>query len=221
MSDSWTLAIETTGLNASLALFSREQLMAVSEFQSDRTQEQDLFEPLQEILRALPTKTQLARILVGTGPGSYNGARVGIAAAQAISQVHTSHVIGLCSFEAVAEVQKHQAVLAVGDARRGGFFTFALAHGKQAEECKIHDKDEFQTTTIQFGGPLVTLEDPDKLPTETPALLVKPHAKHLLAAYTSRSPAEQFRLIKTPPETFYLRPPHITRPKKSFPSVQK
>ena len=215
MSRPWILVLETSVTNASLVLACEEEIVARSDFTSERSQEVDLFPPLQEILAALPSGEHLDTIVIGTGPGSYNGARVGIAAAQAIAQTHDCRVAGLCSFEGVTQLQSAPKSLAVGDARRGSFFIMEILSGKTTSAPELLEHSEFLSRLSSSDGPIVTFENPKrlKLPENHRVIEATSTAEILLASWLSRNSAEQDSLLNIPAEAFYLRPPHITKAK--------
>jgi len=212
----WILAIETSVTEASLALFGNDELVAEEAFTSERSQECDLFAPLGRILAKVPKQEGLQAVVVGTGPGSYNGARVGIAAAQAIAQTHHCGVAGLCSFEGVDLVHQNPQSRAVGDARRGSWFIIEILDGRIASDPQLLNQSEFLDEVSGSTSPLITFESPDRLPGEVPAKEVTSSAATLIQSWLSRSIEEQEKLLKVPPEAFYLRPPHITKSKKKL-----
>lgn len=216
MTSRWLLAIETTVTRATLALACGETVVAERSFDSERSQECDLFPPLRDLLAELPSGETLDTVIVGTGPGSYNGARVGIAAAQAVAQLHEAPVAGLCSFEATAEALTHPSVTAVGDARRGTFFILPLLKGQAQVPPRLLDATEFSTSLAQLAdSPCITFESPERLPEGSQARQTTPSARGLLTSWQRRSPSKQQAALARPPEAFYLRPPHITQaPKK-------
>lgn len=215
MKGTWLLALETSVTRATLALARNGTVVGERSFTSERSQECDLFPPLQALLGELPAGESLATIIVGTGPGSYNGARVGIAAAQAVASIHGCPVAGLCSFEGVDLALKHPAVWAVGDARRGSFFILPLQQGRPQLPPQLLDEEDFRETTQGLAGPLITFESLDRLPSGTAARESRSTAQGLLRAWLTRSADEQKILSTAETEAFYLRPPHITKSKKT------
>ncbi|MDA7882092.1 tRNA (adenosine(37)-N6)-threonylcarbamoyltransferase complex dimerization subunit type 1 TsaB [Akkermansiaceae bacterium] len=215
MSRQWIFVLETSVTNASLVLACDGEIKARSNFTSERSQEVDLFPPLQEILATLPSDERLSTIVIGTGPGSYNGARVGIAAAQAIAQTHGCRVAGLCSFEGVTQLQSAPKSWAVGDARRGSFFLMELRDGKISSAPELLEHTEFLSRLSSCEGPIATFENPERLnlPEGHSVIEATSSAEALLASWLSRGPAEKEALLNIPPEAFYLRPPHITKAK--------
>lgn len=208
------LALETSVTRATLILADEGGIRARKSFQSERSQECDLFGPLQELLANLSDNEALSGIIVGTGPGSYNGARVGIAAAQAIAQVHGCRVAGLCSFEGVPEASGNETVWAVGDARRGSYFLMPVQNGRAQTPPRLLEEEEFLAELARCEGPKVTFESSDRLPEEVDCYESQSDAEGLLIAWLARSTEEQETLLNTSVEAFYLRPPHITKSKK-------
>ena len=84
MSDCFTLILETSTPNASLATTEPGGRIEQREFTSDRSHNAVLFSPLKELLDTRET-LEIGLVLVGSGPGSYSGTRVGIAAAQGVA----------------------------------------------------------------------------------------------------------------------------------------
>jgi tRNA threonylcarbamoyl adenosine modification protein YeaZ len=205
----WLLVLETSVTNATLLLSRNGEIFAERAFSSERSQECDLFPPLRDLLDELPAGESLSAIIIGTGPGSYNGARVGIATAQALAQTHQCRVAGLCSFEAI------EASWAIGDARRGSYFLLPLVKGRAQIPPELLEEQEFLTRLAICEGPRVTFESPDRLPGGIEVTQAESTATGLLKSWLTRTPGEQTVLFNTPTEAFYLRPPHITKPKKA------
>ena len=212
----WLLALETSVTHATLVLANNYEVFAEKSFKSERSQECDLFGPLQDLLTELPAGEKLSTIVIGTGPGSYNGARVGIAVAQAIAQVHQARIAGLCSFEGVAEVSQNETIWALGDARRGSYFLMPVRNGRAQVPPQLLSEEEFITELSTCKGPKVTFESASRLPQGIDCLESHSTAQGLLKSWRSRTPEEQETLLKSPVEAFYLRPPHITKSKKGL-----
>lgn len=201
--------METSVPQATLLLACNTEVIARAEFTSERSQEVDLFTPLKEILALLPADQKLSAVVIGTGPSSYNGTRVGIAAGQAIAQTHGCGVAGLCSFEGVPDL-----IWAVGDARRGTFFIMDVGSGENGEPELLEHQD-FVKQLSQCEGMKGTFEPVEKLKVEDESIeQVTPTAEGLLFSWLGRSEDEKIELMKIPAEAFYLRPPHITVSKK-------
>jgi tRNA threonylcarbamoyladenosine biosynthesis protein TsaB len=72
---------------------------------------------------------QIERIVVGTGPGTFTGLRVGVASARGLAQSRAIGLVGVSSLAALAApaLREGAGVLAVIDARRGEAFAAAYA----------------------------------------------------------------------------------------------
>lgn len=216
MGDGYQIAIETSAPRGSVAVGWGEDTIFSAEFEVGRRPSELLLEPLQEAL-SLVGKGLIEIVLIGTGPGSYSGARVGIAAGQGVAVIHQCPAVGISSPEALADVRAGGPCLVLGDARRGTFFTLELREGKLAGNPCLLDHLGFHQrvdAARESGWTLVSLEDPARL--ELPGHDVRlgvPSAELLLQVWRMRSEEERRDLLEIPPEPFYLRPPHITRPK--------
>ena len=176
-----------------------------------------LMNPLQEALAVLPDGELLESVVLGTGPGSYNGARVGIAVGQGVALVHDCGVAGLCSLEALALVRAGGPCLAVGDARRGTFFAVPLDGGSLAGETELLEKEEFVKRiegALDAHRRLFSFEDLGRLALPTALAgeitVVTPEARLLLDAWMAKDEVESNRLLGMPPQPFYLREPYVT-----------
>ena len=159
--------------------------------------------------------SSLAAIVVGIGPGSYNGSRVGIAGAQGIALVHGCPVAPICSFEGVATTT--QKALAIGDARRGSFSLQKIEGGRTAGDFSLVDLAGLQTAiaaSTQEGHEVFSFDPAERFPVgehlQGSVLRRQSSASLLAQAFANRTSEEQQALCNTLPEPFYLRDPHIT-----------
>ncbi len=115
------LAIETATARGGVAVVRDGGVVFERHFVSERSHNSQLFAPLSEALRLY--SSDLRCIVVGIGPGSYTGARIGIAAAQGLGLSRDVPVIGLLSVLAPEAAEEPPEFVVCGDARRGKFFT--------------------------------------------------------------------------------------------------
>ena len=117
-----TLAIECATEACSVALFDGGELIA-GDF---RMLGRGHAEALVPMIDGLPGKGRAARILVGLGPGSFTGLRIGIAAARALGLAWGAPVLGYPTLALVALGAREQAgaqpVLAATTAGHGEWF---------------------------------------------------------------------------------------------------
>lgn len=210
----WLLAIESSTCRASIALMSGDEVIFSGGFESDRNHNALLFEPLQEALGLLGD-AKLEQVVIGTGPGSYSGTRVGIAAGQGVALVHGCPAVGLSSLLATPR----KAGVAIGDARRGSAWWAELGQGLPKPELI----DTAQLAPLLAGRDGVfSFEDVSRLglPADLRVAQPMPTAVDLARAWLGLDEAVRAEISTEPPQPEYLRPPHITEAKKGHPLLR-
>lgn len=207
------LIIETSTDSASVALAVDGQIVAEKGFVSDRRHNAMLFGPLGELLEAHGEKSFDA-VLVGSGPGSYSGTRVGIAAAQGAALVAGCKAVCVPSILAVPEALSGERCLAVGDARRGSYWLANIEGGQLLDGPELTDGIGLDSAVELAQGKEFAVFCMDRIHgKEIP--LAKPSAAGLWQAWQNAT--QQTRSIWTAkaPQPIYLAPPHITASKKA------
>lgn len=139
------------------------------------------------------------RIVVGTGPGSYNGIRAAIAAAEGLKIAWKIPVQGISSILGVPSHAKRYAV--VGDAR-GGCLFFGTVLEEQLEEIRLLPQKEFQDCLNAWEEPVyATAAVP-----QFPGLIIRTPAVERLAIL-----AAKYSNLADTPSPLYLKPPYITQ----------
>ena len=199
------LARETSTGRGSVALVREGAVLFHAAFASDRSHNSLLFAPLGEALAlAVPDV-----IVVGSGPGSYSGVRVSLAAAVGISLAHRAPVVGLPSLGAFDAPER---CLVCGDARRGSVFLATLVHGRLQGEPQLVSAAEAADALRAETGPAFTF-DPTS-PAGLPGIVrVEPDAAWLACRLAQLPPDEVRALTAATPEPLYLRAPYITTPR--------
>ncbi|MGK0185193.1 MAG: tRNA threonylcarbamoyladenosine biosynthesis protein TsaB [Verrucomicrobiales bacterium] len=210
MMDGNYLAIETSTPRGSLALVTIEgEILFERTFESARSHNSLLFAPLQE---ALEIGYLFSGIIVGTGPGSYTGVRIGISAALGISLAKDVPVAGVPSLTALQDVPESGNYHVIGDARRGSYFHAEVRDWNLAVDPALFTVEELTAHLEKSDLPVFTC---DSAPLLVPAQLTSPAATEL--ANTARHHEPDF---SSPVVPIYLRAPYTTTPKpKSRPAT--
>ncbi len=215
------LVIETSTPHASIALVDGD-IISQRAFQSDRSHNALLFEPLEELLEG---RQPLDLVLVGSGPGSYSGTRVGIAAAQGVAIAMDCPAIAVPSILAVPAAEHGAKCLAIGDARRGAFWTAIIDSLAIMQEPVLCDAAGLleHLSAATGNAAVFTFEDPARFPLpseiKTRVSLQFPDATRLWRAWQAAGDETRGAWSAEIPQPLYLKPPHITRskPKASVP----
>jgi tRNA threonylcarbamoyladenosine biosynthesis protein TsaB len=196
------LAIETSVPQASLCLHLKGELRFSTSWVAERNHDAYLFPALQQALDMLGNDMKLDYILVGSGPGSYGGVRVALAAGVGLATVTGAQLVAVESWEQLAEAD----ACVVADARRGGW-TVRFPDGR----IEVLSMEELAA----LPNPLYSTEQPGVLaqkgivPVQKEGLL--PSASGLVATWLKMTPEGQAEACSRPAEPIYVRPPHITK----------
>ncbi|MCX7591192.1 MAG: tRNA (adenosine(37)-N6)-threonylcarbamoyltransferase complex dimerization subunit type 1 TsaB, partial [Kiritimatiellae bacterium] len=121
------LAVEQSTPVGSIAILRGNTLLEQRTWVDDRLRNQVFFSELTDLCRSAKFRLEEVDLFaVGTGPGSFSGLRIAVAATSALALPGNKPVIGISSGEALAwsvvrETGKTQ-IAVVGDARRGYFW---------------------------------------------------------------------------------------------------
>lgn len=222
MTNPFTLVLETSTPHASLATIDPAGHLEYREFSSDRSHNAVLFSPLEELLEARGD-SQVGLVLVGSGPGSYSGTRVGIAAAQGVAIACGCPAVALPSILAVTCASDGARCLAIGDARRGGFWTAAIHQFTLLTEPELTDAAgllEIVAASLTEEIPVFSFENRDRFPLppeiQSRIRLDSPDAKRLWHAWSAAPPEVREAWASSSPQPMYLKPPHITPAKRPW-----
>ncbi len=117
------LAIDTSGTACSVALLENGAVVAERHEDIGRGHA----EALVPWIAGLPAGGRADRIIVGCGPGSFTGVRVGIAAAKGLALAWDVPVTGVSSFALIASEAYEEAFLIVTEAGHGELFVQSFA----------------------------------------------------------------------------------------------
>lgn len=216
-----SLVVETSTSRASIALVGPEGVLEQRGFCSDRNHNAMLFEPMQELLRGVGP-LEIGLVLVGSGPGSYSGTRVGIAAAQGVAIALGCPAVAVPSILAVPSATGGAACLAIGDARRGSFWSARIGHFRLMADPELCDAGGLELTVANAaatGLAVFSFEDPVRFPflagSRHPVKLEFPDASRLWQAWSGTHEATRRLWMAAVPQPLYLKPPHITPGKRA------
>jgi tRNA threonylcarbamoyl adenosine modification protein YeaZ len=209
------LAIETSSPRGSVAVVKGDATVVYERsFSSERSHNSQLFEPLREALEQCGD--DLRAIVVGTGPASYTGVRIGISAAQGVAISRGVPLIGLPSVLApeVDGVVSSKFVVC-GDARRGKYFVVEVSGGTLVGQVDTMDADAFREkhATRETDTPWYTYDAEAPLELEG-VVCVMPSAvilAEIAAGMTDEEIAAQAKRVLEP---VYLAEAFVTQPKR-------
>lgn len=189
------LAIDTSTSLGSVALGNDKVVVQTIELTGPGRHSATLFPALVRL--GIP-RLKLRRIIVGLGPGSFSGIRVGLAAAQGIALAQNIPVIGICSAYSVAAQHKEVTRLGVfADAKRREAFCTVFSQGVLELDTYLLPMAEIE----EHAGKFTLAVSAEPLPGI--ATRCHPRAQDLLGVSDSISGW----VTKQPLEPIYLREP--------------
>jgi tRNA threonylcarbamoyladenosine biosynthesis protein TsaB len=222
MPAAFTLVLETSTPHASLGMAAADGGFSCREFASDRNHNALLFGPLAELLEGVPL-TALERVVVGSGPGSYSGTRVGIAAAEGVALAAGCAAVAVPSLLAVPTAAAGNECLFIGDARRGSFWTAHAIANRLVEEPALTDAAGLAAAVgaaVARGVAVISFEAAGRFPTlgelASRVTLEYPTAAGLWQAWQRADEETRRAWAAVPPQPIYLKPPHITAAKRPW-----
>lgn len=222
MDAAYRLIIETSTHFASVATQGKMGGVTQRDFTSDRSANALLFNPLRELLDARVDE-KISLVLVGSGPGSYSGTRVGIAAAQGVAIAAGCPAVAVPSILAVPSAEMGEACLAIGDARRGSFWTARMESYRLCHAPELTDEEglaRLVAEAVAAGVPVISFENAERFP--LPAELRErvrlefPSASRLSKVWDLGDAVSRACWLKETPQPIYLKPPHITPAKRAW-----
>jgi tRNA threonylcarbamoyladenosine biosynthesis protein TsaB len=147
------IALETSAPEGSLALWRDSRPVSVERFRSDRAHNAVLFDPLAKVMAEAEP---LECVVVGTGPGSYTGIRVGIATGLGLALARGVPLIGIPSVCALTHAMGEPSYAVCGDARRGVWWWCVVEHGRLTGEPIVGSADEIGALARAWPGHVYT-----------------------------------------------------------------
>lgn len=189
------LVIETSTPRSAVAFVHDGAIRFAEAFESPRRETGPLFSVLD---RAVEIGGRPDRVVVGTGPGSYNGIRIGIATAQALGMGFGVPVVGGCSLAGFS-LDGADEFAVIGDARSEQVYFARIRGGVLIEGPQLLSAEAAREKL----GPLA-VTGPAPLATFPELIPGFPSAERLARAAVFWDPGAN------PPTPIYLKPAHIT-----------
>jgi tRNA threonylcarbamoyl adenosine modification protein YeaZ len=193
-----TLVLETSTPRGGVALFRDRDLVFSESFTADRSHSSGLFAVIE---RALAPDTRPERIVIGLGPGSYAGVRIAIAAGIGLSIATGAELVGVPSIVALEEGK----YVALGDARRGGYYFAVVDDGEMAAMPLVLTRKELDERLSDMRTPVFSSENLD-----FPGVQLRFPQVDRIGRLAVEGRGIHSRGVLEP---IYLREPHITLPK--------
>lgn len=194
------LAIDSCGSSCGICVWQDGRVLAQKQEQMERGQDARLMPMVMEALAQSGLDfTDLDRIAVTRGPGSFTGVRVGIAAARGIGLASGKPVIGIDRFSIYHTLHEHKDLLVVINSKRAELFCkFFPATGAPYDACMMTQEeiDIFLSSHpgTETAGDIATPDDD-----------ILPACAKLAAACDAQNPDYI-------PRPLYLRAPDVTFP---------
>jgi tRNA threonylcarbamoyladenosine biosynthesis protein TsaB len=189
------LSLDASTQRGSVALLHDRQVTRELFPETPRGRGGALFGALEELLR---DATTIRRVVVGVGPGSYNGIRSAIATAWGIATARKIPLVGISSVLGLDDGE----YFAVGDARRQQYFLAHVERGTFVTEPRLLTQGQVEAE-LQTAPhlPILASAPVGFLPN---VILRTPSAAKLGALAADWAPKD--------PEPLYLKAAHITTP---------
>lgn len=205
------LQIETSSTNTSVALAKNGELLAYKEQDSSGYSHEKLLHPfIQEVLeQAKVKKADLNAVAVGTGPGSFTGLRIGVAAAKGLSYALDIPLLAVPTMELLARQVKQECdlIISVIDARRMEVYSSVYNTAFEAlgeTESKLIDEESYAELAdkkiIFVGSGAAKIEAQLNLPFASYISEALPSALEMTMPSLSRYHAKQWE------DTAYFEP---------------
>ena len=143
------LALDSSGLVASVAVLEEDNLVAEYTIQYKKTHSQTLLPMLDEISRMIELDlSTLDAIAVAAGPGSFTGLRIGCATAKGLGQALGKPLVGIPTVDGLAYnlYGCEKLICPLMDARRNQTYTGLYEFKKEAAGYDLTESDKHYIT---------------------------------------------------------------------------
>lgn len=225
------LAIDTSTATASIALVKDGKVLAELTWQCGANHTVELLPNLLYLLNQKGLSLESAAgIVVATGPGSYNGLRVGVSAAKGLAFSLGVPLVGVTTLEveayqhaetglpmcAVANAGRGEIAVAIYQIKRGNWQQLVAEHLTTLDELCSEIKEK----TVFCGEYMTTIGTQIKERLKAKAVIPSPAALIRRAAFLAELGQQRISAgsIDHPAtlQPYYLRRPQITQPRRPY-----
>src|SRR5699024_6378339 len=155
------LAIDSSGLTATVAIVEDDQTIAEYTTNYKKTHSQTLLPMIDEMVRMVDADLkEIDAIAVAGGPGSFTGLRIGSATAKGLGLALDKPLIHVPTVDAMAYSMYgcEDIICPIMDARRKQVYTglYSFSH-KKNEDGGLYDEPVFQVLRMQMAVPVEEL----------------------------------------------------------------
>ena len=163
------LAVETSGIQGSLAVSNGSQMLLERPLEAGQRNAQSLVSEVDRVLKELQlVPRDITTVAISIGPGSFTGLRVGLTFAKTFAWLNDAKLVAVDTLQAIAlrAPANHAVVTAVIDAQRGEMFagTYAIeaSSGTRRLLAPVHvATQEMLSTEFPLTGPGLLKLRPD------------------------------------------------------------
>lgn len=192
------LAFDTAVMGCSVAVFDTVSGQSWTDsIVTERKQAEILVPMIEKVMADAGTSfSDLARIAVTIGPGSFTGVRIGLSTARALSLASGKPLVGLSTLQVLAAQDTGQKVLAIIDTKREDFYGEIFDEsGKSLEAARIWSAED--VNAARQNGTNIVEGNPDML---------------VMARLAAEAPLQEGM-----PDPIYLRGAEVSVAKRSAP----
>ncbi len=201
-----TLAINTASSHTAIALLDGDKLLREDSWQSRNDEAEKLMPAIHALLRDKKF-SQIKRVLVIKGPGSFTGLRIGVTVANTIAYLNKCDLFALNTFEYLSSSDIAADAILVF-AGKGG--VYVSTDGKDGKLVNLDDLNaHLETNKIQTTFGDISPEQKAAL-TTAKFIELKESFGQIIAKIDTHA-LSPLPLI----EPYYIKPPSITKPKCS------
>lgn len=192
------LAFDTSVTGCAVCVYKNGESW-VEIFATDRGQAEFLIPMIDKVLAQSGTAyTEIDRIAVTVGPGSFTGVRIGLSTAKALALTLDKPLLGFNTLDVIAEGVDDKTLILI-DTKRGDYYGQISGEGDQAKIWSLDNIEQSQLPKIKDHAPDVKM----------------------LALMAMSAETEKFYNSEKAPKPLYLRGAEVSQSKRVIPQIIK